>query len=229
MDFRSVLVFVYVGGFALGLGSFLTLLRQLGLRTLTPANRSIVRFNTRMTSYLMLLGLLVLSFASGAILCHQLLRTSQFPEPVLLAMRVAAMTAIIAPSIFLHVRIMPILNRGDGRRIVDTVAASEILSCTLAASISLLGWSFLVLASTQGASLLQWQPAQVLPSLATAVLFVWALLSVVLLGEQGLADIKDFAARTKKRLTPPTRIEMQRMMRARRMHTMILPSTPRRR
>jgi hypothetical protein len=229
MNFWSVLVFVYLAGIGLGLGAFLTLVLQLAIRTQVQSNRSIARFNARMISYLMLLGLFVLSFAAGGIVCHQFLRTSQFPEPVLLAIRFASLAAIIAPSVFLHVRFMPILKHSDGPRIVDAVPAATILGSSLAGSLAFLGWAFLILSSIHSNTLMMWNVAHIFPLLAVAIPILWILLFAILLGERGQADLKAIMQRIKKRLTPPTPLEVQRVMRTRRMNTMTLPSTPRRR
>jgi hypothetical protein len=229
MSFQSVLVFVYAGALALAIVSFLTLLRQIGVRTLSEANKSIVQFNARITSYLMLFGLFVLCFASGAMVCHTLLLTSALPKPSLLAIRAVGLLGATTACIFLHIHTMPMLKQFEGRKIVDTSPASNILACTLAASLALVCWAVLILSITHAQELQSWEAHVVLPSFAAILLFLWSLLTTCLLGERGISDFKALAKRVKKRLTPPTQLEIQRRQRAQRMHSMNLPMAPRRR
>jgi hypothetical protein len=229
MPFESVLIFVYAGALALAVVSFLTLLRQIGVRTLSEANKSVVRFNARITSYFMLFGVFLLCFASGAIVCHHLLLTSALPKPSLLTIRAASQFGATVSCIFLHIHIMLMLKQAQGRKIVDATPAAQILACTLAASLALVCWSVLVLSNTHPQEFLSWDVRMTLPSFAAILLFIWSLLTTFLLGERGISDFKEFAARVKKRLTPPTPIEVQRRQRAQRMNAMNLPMAPRRR
>ncbi len=229
MNFQSVLVLLHIAALALAMSSFLVLLRQLGTRTLSEAKRTTIRFNLRITSYTMLIGVLLVCFTSGALLCHQLLMTSALPPLTLLAIRVVSLIGATGASIFLHTLTMPMLKLSQGRKIVDAAPAANILACTLAASLAILSWAILLLSSTHPVELQSWRPAVVMPALSIILAILWIILSASLLGERSIKELKDFAWRVKKSLEPPTRIEMQRATRARRMHNMNLPMAPRKR
>jgi hypothetical protein len=228
MNFQSVLVFLHMLSLALAITSFLILLRQLGMRTLSEAGRAANRFNVRITSYTMLLGLLLVCFASGALLCYQLLHTSKLPNVALLATRGLSLAGAAVGCVFLHTKTIPLLRESAGRKIVDSASASNILAATLSASFAILCWAIFLVSLTLPHDLEQWSAGLALPASAFIVLILWAMLSAFLLGERSIRELKDWALRVKKSLEPPTQIELQRANRARRMNNMNLPMAPRR-
>jgi uncharacterized integral membrane protein len=123
---------------------------------------------------------------------------------------------------------MPMVKRSSGRKIVDSAPASSILACTLAVSLAILCWAIFILSNTHPGELQSWRAGVILPSLATILSLLWIMLSLCLLGERGILEIRNLAIRVKKALEPPTRIEVQRANRARRMNSMNLPMAPRR-
>ncbi len=229
MNFQSVLVFLHIMSLSLAMASFLILLRQLGTRTLSEAGRASIRFNVRFTSYAMLLGLLLVCFSSGALLCYDLLLTSQLPKPMLLGIRGVALFGATVACVFLHTKTTPLLRQSAGRKIVDSASAASILAATLSASFAILCWAVFLLSLTLPQELQNWHAGLVLPASAFIILTLWMTLSACLLGERSIRELKDWAIRIKKSLEPPTQIEIQRANRARRMHSMNLPLAPRRR
>jgi hypothetical protein len=229
MNFQSVLVFLHILSLALAMASFLILLRQLGTRTLSEAGRASIRFNVRITSYAMLLGLLLVCFSSGALLCYDLLLTSELPKPALLAIRSLSLMGATMSCVFLHTKTTPLLRNSSGRKIVDSASSSSILAATLSASFAILCWAIFMLALTKPLELQSWRAGTILPALAFIILIMWSILSACLLGERSIMELKDWARRVRKSLEPPTQIEIQRAHRARRMHSMNLPMAPRRR
>ncbi len=228
MNFQTVLVFLHILSLATAIASFLILLRQLGMRTLSEAGRAANRFNVRITSYTMLLGLLLVCFSSGALLCYALLNTSKLPNISLLAIRGLSLTGAAVGCVFLHTRTIPLLGQSAGRKIVDSASASNILAATLSASFAILCWVIFLVSLAAPHELEQWSAGLALPASAFIILILWAMLSACLLGERSIREMKDWAWRVKKSLEPPTQIEIQRANRARRMNSMNLPMAPRR-
>jgi hypothetical protein len=228
MNFQSVLVFLHLLSLAVAIASFLILLRQLGMRTLSEAGRTANRFNVRITSYTMLLGLLLVCFASGALLCYELLHTSRLPNVSLLITRGLSLAGAAVGCVFLHTKTIPLLRQSAGRKIVDSASASNILAATLSASFAILCWAIFLVALAAPHELDHWSAGLALPASAFIVMILWAMLSACLLGERSIRELKDWALRVKKSLEPPTQIERQRANRARRMNSMNLPMAPRR-
>lgn len=228
MPFQSIISLLHIVSLALAIGAFLVMLRQLGLRTLSDASRATLVFNIRATSYIMLLGIFLACITAGAFLAYGILTTSQLPQTPVLLIRGLTLFGVIVSSVFLHIHAMMMLGQAQGRKIVDSVAASRIIACALAASLAILCWSLWILSGIPAARLDQLAAGEILPASAVTVAFLWSMLTTLLLGERGYRELKALALYIKKRLTPPTPLERQRMARERRLQHMRLPMAPRR-
>jgi hypothetical protein len=228
MPFLSVLGLLQISSLVVAISAFLVLLRQLGLRTLSEKSRAALVVHIRMTSYIMLLGIFLVCLASGAYVTFGILTTSQLPTMPLLIIRSAALSGIICSSIFLHIQAMPMLRKSQGRKIVDSAPASQIIVCALSASIAILCWSLWIMSGVRPAELQMVQAWNLVPASAFTITMLWMILTVFLLGERGYRELKALAIDVKKRLTPPTPLERQRMARERRLQHMRLPMAPRR-
>jgi hypothetical protein len=228
MPFLSVLSLLHGASLMLAVAAFLVMLRQLGLRTLSEKSHSHLVVNIRITSYAMLLGIFLVCLSAGAILGFGILTTSQLPPMGLLVIRAVALFGVICCSVFLHLQAMVMLRQSQGRKIVDSASASRIIACALAASLAIICWSMWVLSETHATELQAISPGDILPASALTISALWSILTLFLLGERGYHELKAFALDIKKRLTPPTPLERQRMARERRLQHMRLPMAPRR-
>ncbi len=228
MSFLSVLGLLQITALVVAISAFLVLLRQLGLRTLSEKSRAALVVHIRMTSYIMLLGNFLVCLASGAFLAYGILTTSQLPDMPLLAIRGAALFGVICTSVFLHIQAMPMLKQSQGRKIVDSAPAAQIIACALAAAMTILGWSLWIMSALKPVELQSVQPWNLVPASAFTITTLWLILTAFLLGERGYQELKTLALAIKKRLTPPTPLERQRMAREKRLHHMRLPMAPRR-
>jgi hypothetical protein len=228
MPFLSVLGLLQISSLVVAIGAFLVLLRQLGLRTMSEKSRVALVVHIRMTSYIMLTGIFLVCLASGAYVTFGILTTSQLPTLPLLLIRSSALFGVICSSVFLHVQAMPMLRQSQGRKIVDSVPARQIIACALAASIAILSWSLWIMSGLRPVELQSIAPWNLLPASAFTISMLWTILTAFLLGERGYRELKAFALFIRKRLTPPTPLERQRMARERRLQHMRLPIAPRR-
>jgi hypothetical protein len=229
MDFQSVLSLFHIAAIVLGVSAFLVLLRQLGTKTLAAGRTAALRFNVRITSYTMLLGLFFVCLSAGALLSYTILITSQLPPKPLLVIRLISLTGLCISSISLHVLAMPMLKHSSGHNLVDTASASHILASSLAASLAFPMWIIWILTGTHAEIMQHMDLVALLPATASLTGVLWFILSVFLLGERGYRELWALCLRIKKALTPPTQIEIQRSQRMKRMHRMPLPMAPRRR
>lgn len=229
MEFQSVISLFHIASVTIAVCAFFVFLRQLGTKTLAANRRAAQCFSVKLTSYTMLLGVLLICLSAGALLSYSILTTSELPPMELLVLRAGSLCGILVSTVFLHVSAMPMLKHASGGNIVDTASAASILACAMAASFAIPCWILWVLSGTHATEIQQLDIKSIVPAAAALVLVLWIILSLFLLGERGYAELKAHYLRIKKRLTPPTQLEIQRAQRARRMHAMHLPMAPRKR
>jgi hypothetical protein len=217
MEFQSVISLLHFASVAIAVCAFFVFLRQLGTKTLAANRRAALCFSVKLTSYTVLLGVLLICLSAGALLSYGILTTSELPPMDLLILRAGALSGILVSTAFLHVSAMPMLKRASGGNIVDTASAASVLAC----------WILWVLSGTHADEIHKLDVMAIVPAASALVLVLWIILSLFLLGERGYAELKALYSRVKKRLTPPTQLEIQRAQRARRMHSMHLPMAPR--
>ncbi len=229
MDFQSVLFLLHVASLVAGSFAFLVLLKQLIAKVLAGQNSTRRSLATRSVSYTMLTGIFLICFSAGGLLCFSLLTTSQLPNIEILVIRILSLSGIVVSCCCLHVLVLPMVSKSQGGKLVDSAAAMTIIWCSLAASVAIISFVFWILSGTHAPQMQELLLSRVTSALAFTLLLLWGLLTIILLGERGIREIKSFALKVKKSLEPPTRIELQRAKRAQRMQRMNLPLAPRRR